>query len=143
MTKGEQYLDSMSYDKKVLRMKKYIQHGRVSTYDHVVSVAKTSLMLNQKLHANADERALVTGALLHDYYLYDWHEPHGHLHGFFHPQKALENAEEDFELTEKEMNIIRSHMWPLTLFHMPKTREAWLVCIADKMVSTHETVLER
>ncbi len=143
MQKGEKYIDRLRYNKKVLQMKNYIQHGSVSTYDHVIDVAKMSLVLNRKMHAGANEEELVTGAMLHDYYLYDWHEPHGHLHGYSHPQTAMENASRDFDLTEKEKNIIRSHMWPLTLFHMPASREAWIVCAADKMVSAQETIFKR
>jgi len=34
-------------------------------------------------------------------------------------------------------------MWPLTPTDMPHSREAALVCMADKMSSSYETVLER
>ena len=47
------------------------------------------------------------------------------------------------DLTDKEKDIIQSHMWPLTPADIPHSREAALVCIADKMSSSYETVLER
>lgn len=56
---------------------------------------------------------LIRGALLHDYFLYDWHNqltPH-HLHGFFHPGVALRNASMDVELTPIEHDIIKKHMF--------------------------------
>ncbi len=138
------YIKKMSRDDRLAQMKEYIQHGRVSTYEHVLSVAKKSVELNRRFHLKADEHQLVKGALLHDYYLYDWHKDHGgRLHGFTHPQTALEMAERDFHLTDRERNMIRSHMWPLTLFHVPKHREAWLLCVADKLVSTSETLYQR
>ena len=34
-------------------------------------------------------------------------------------------------------------MWPLTPTDIPRSREAALVCMADKMSSGYETVLER
>ena len=83
---------------------------------------------------------LIRGALLHDYFLYDWHEKDaGHsLHGFTHPGKALINACEDFNLTDIEKDVIRKHMFPLTLIP-PRYRETVIVCMADKICSVYET----
>ncbi len=128
-------------------MKHHVAHGAVSVFDHAVSVAKLSDKINDRLRLHADRRALLRGALLHDYYLYDWHDCPDrsilHLHGFYHPKVALENARRDFTLSDKEENIIRSHMWPLTIFHLPRCREAAIVCAADKICSLHETILRR
>ncbi len=141
---ADRYFHHLKDDRRVGQMKKYIQHGSVNTYEHVIHVTQMSLKLNQKLHVHADEKQLIKGAMLHDYYLYDWHhnDKEG-LHGFRHPERALQEAERDFHLTDAERNMIRSHMWPLTLFHVPNNRAAWILCLADKIVSTKETVLER
>ena len=69
-------------DAKVLEMKKYLQHGTVSTYDHVERVTLASYWLNRRLHLGANERVLVAGAFLHDFYQYDWHTDSEGLHGF-------------------------------------------------------------
>lgn len=83
-------------------------------------------------------------AFPHDYFLYDWHAYRGRpLHGFAHPKTALKNARQDFDLTKKEENIIESHMWPLLPTRPPKSKEALLVCITDKLCSLHETVMKR
>ena len=124
-------------------MKNYVQHGTVTTYDHCLSVAEMSYRLKEWLHLSVNEEEMIRGAMLHDYFLYDWHHHDGPLHGFYHPVAALANANRDFDLSPREQNIIYSHMWPLTITKLPKSREAWLVSVADKIVSTKETLFQR
>ncbi len=123
--------------------REHIQHGTVTVNAHCINVAKHSLMLADKLKVRTKRRELIRGALLHDYFLYDWHDKDHinpfKLHGFFHPGRALKNATRDFELTEREKDIIRKHMWPMTIIP-PMCREAWIVTAADKWVSLLETL---
>lgn len=121
--------------------KKFIQHGNVTCYEHSVFVTFLSLWLADKLRLSVNRRSLIRGALLHDYFLYDWHtkEKWHRLHGFRHAAFALKNAEQDFTLNEVERNIIRSHMFPLNLT-LPRCRESLLVNLADKSCSLFETV---
>lgn len=123
--------------------REHIQHGTVTVNAHCINVAKHSLMLADKLKVRVKRRELIRGALLHDYFLYDWHDKDHinpfKLHGFFHPGRALKNATRDFELTEREKDIIRKHMWPMTIIP-PMCREAWIVTAADKWVSLLETL---
>ena len=76
-------------------MKRFIQHGRISTYEHVLSVTRLSFYLNRRLHLGASDSELVRGAFLHDFYLYDWHISNSHerLHGFHHPSVALKKMQ--------------------------------------------------
>lgn len=128
---------------RVALMRGCVQHGRVSTWDHCVRVAHASLAAARALHLRVSERELVRAALLHDYFLYDWHEP-GHVgHATRHPVFALRNAREDFDLTPLEENVIASHMWPLPPDRVPRSREAALVCAVDKWCSLGETLLMR
>ncbi len=136
-------LSKLRDDQKVLEMKKYIQHGSISTYDHVESVTRVSYWMNRRFHLGANEKRLVIGAFLHDFYLYDWHKDSEGLHGFYHPGIACRNAVEQFEIDKNVQNIIKSHMWPLTITSLPLCREAWIVCMADKYISTKETLLCR
>ena len=123
----------------------YIQHGTVSVYAHCVSVAIMCLLIVRKLKLRVDERALVRGALLHDYFLYDWHVPDKthRLHGFTHPGTALRNASRDFELGDVEKDMIYCHMFPMTVTHVPRYRESVILCIADKIVATREVIQDR
>ena len=137
-----QILENYLSKEEVRSMQEYIQHGRTSTYAHCINVVKLSYWLNKKFHLNADKGSLLVGALLHDFYLYDWHEKSDwhKWHGFSHPFRAARNAHHIFRIGKQERQIIESHMWPLTLRHMPKSREAVIVCIADKCCSLYETV---
>ena len=74
--------------------KKFLQHGKVSVYTHSVRVAVLSLFLAELLRVKVNEEAMMRGALLHDYFLYDWHEKDDshRWHGFSHARAALKNA---------------------------------------------------
>lgn len=122
--------------------KGFIQHGSVSTYEHSVAVTKMCLRLARWLHISTDKRSLIRGALLHDYFLYDWHKPRteGDLHAFSHAEKALRNASRDFLLNEIERDMIQCHMFPLTL-RPPHFRESAILCLADKVCASRETII--
>ena len=141
----KELLCNLSETEEAVLMKQYIQHGEISTYDHVMSVVRLSFLLNRRFHLGASEAELERGAFLHDFYLYDWHENGylGRLHGLHHPDIALENAKKRYDLTPTEQNIIKSHMWPLTLFSIPQNRAAAIVCLADKICSAYETVVRK
>ena len=89
-------LQQYEEDPRVLEMDQYIQHGCVTTYQHCRNVARVSFWINRRFHVGADETALAVGALLHDFYLYDWHvrKRAGRKHGFCHPALAAKNARE-------------------------------------------------
>lgn len=125
------------------QLEQFTQHGRITTFDHVVRVAALSLRIARRLPVAVSETELARGALLHDYYLYDWHHCENRGHAVNHPVIALGNAVQDFELSRRERNIIASHMWPLPPTRVPQCREAWIVCMADKVCSLQETLFMR
>ena len=130
----------------VQEMKQYTQHGHVSTYDHCKNVAKLSYDINRRFFLNADLRILLVGAMLHDFYLYDWHnEDEGahKFHGFTHAETACDNAIKYFDIDDETKHVIYCHMWPLNPKRIPMSKEAWIVCIADKCVSIYETLFRR
>ena len=139
-------LSGLQTDERVQEMRKFIQHGRVSTYEHCESVARLSYKIDRLLSLHSDLRVLLVGAMLHDFYLYDWHHDDGgahRLHGFTHAQAACANARAYFGIDDRTGHVISSHMWPLNLKKLPLTREAWIVCVADKCVSAYETLFRR
>lgn len=129
----------------VASMKEFIQHGKITTYEHCMKVTETCFKWNRKFRLKAREDVLVEAAILHDFYLYDWHEDSDdhRLHGFFHPKKAANNAKKYFNVKHKTAKAIESHMWPLTITKIPTSREAWILCLADKYCALKETLFER
>ncbi len=135
------HVRELSRDGRMQRSRNFIQHGSTSVYEHSVRVAYYSLSMADFLHLHRDRRELVRGALLHDYFLYDWHEKDKshNLHGFRHPFTALRNAEADFTLSRRERNIILRHMFPL-IPAPPTCLEGWIVCMVDKGCSVYEVI---
>lgn len=133
-------------DSKVQEMGEYIQHGNTSCLEHCLAVAYYSLVFFLFLRISCDFASLIRGALLHDYFLYDWHtrkltDKKGihlfQLHGFTHAQTAYENASKDFDLSRKSCDIIQKHMFPLTLTP-PRCKESIVVSCVDKVCSVYE-----
>lgn len=133
---GADILDSKSYQS----CQNYTQHASVSVYIHSLSVACLCFSIARRLPFQFDESALVRGALLHDYFLYDWHTPkHPHLHGYRHASLALKNASEDFAISPREADMIKKHMFPLNLCP-PRYRESIVLCLADKLCTSVEVL---
>ncbi len=118
---------------------KYRHHGSVSCYEHSVAVTLLSVRMADRLGLNVDMESMVKGALLHDYFLYDWRETGcgRRGHGFHHARCALANAQRDFELTSISCDVIEKHMFPLNI-RLPKYKESVVVSIADKLCATKE-----
>lgn len=121
--------------------KRYLAHSNISVYEHSYNVAKRAYRLAKKKNLDIDYRSLIRGALLHDFYLYDWHKKgEGHrLHGFRHPFIAYKNATKYFKINKIEGNIIKSHMFPLVFWVLPLSKEARLVIKSDRNEAIKET----
>ena len=117
------------------------QHHNSSIYDHVMDVSYFSYRACKFL--KLDYRSAARGALLHDFFLYDWRNhdvpdlPAEKFHGIEHPKIAVANAKKHFNLNDIEEDIIRKHMWPLTLVP-PKYKESFIVSFADTYLASKE-----
>ena len=116
------------------------QHHNSNTYAHVIHVAVLAIKFARFWHIKVDERALVRAALLHDYYLYDWHDKENRKkkHARRHGKYAADNAERDFGINAKIRSFIENHMWPINFFHFPKGVEGWIIVYADKTATFQE-----
>lgn len=119
----------------------FIQHGSTTVKSHCINVAHTAYYMTYKLHINVNEDELIRGALLHDYFQYDWHEKSlkNSIHGYTHGRTALLEAKKDFDLSATERDMIKHHMFPLTP-RAPRSREGAVLCIADKLCAIKETL---
>lgn len=123
----------------VQSMKSFIHHSTISCFEHCLHVAHASYKISRRLHI--DYRSAARGALLHDFFLYDWHvtKLEKGLHGFRHAHFALQNANLFFHLNDLEKEIIRKHMWPLNIVP-PMHIEAFVVVFADKYCTIAEVL---
>lgn len=123
-------------------LKEHTQHMESSRYEHCYAVAYYTYLISKKI--GLDYISATRGAMLHDFYFYDWRkkgvEGQKRFHAYRHPRIALNNANENFELNDVEKDIILKHMWPLTL-KLPKYSESYIVTLVDKYCATREFFL--
>ncbi|MCD6499442.1 MAG: cobalamin-dependent protein [Deltaproteobacteria bacterium] len=128
-----------------LRLKSF-RHHTSSIFEHVQVVSYIAYRVCKRL--GVDYRSAARGGLLHDFFLYDWHNhdlpelAKDKNHGWEHPKIALRNAARYFSLNAIERDIILRHMWPFTLVP-PQYVESYAVCLVDKYVTTKEYLFPR
>ena len=130
-TEFAEQIDDLLHTPAVQNLQYYPHHHRVTRYEHVLLVAQLSFRIARAW--GLDSRAVARSALLHD--LYHGGKDANYLrHSRTHPLTALHNAMNVTTLSEKEQNIIASHMWPLCTAR-PRSREAWLVNAVDTLTA--------
>ncbi len=119
----------------VEKMKQFKQHYNTSCFKHCLEVSFLCYKVCKRLEL--DYVSAARAGMLHDFFLYDWREhqenlPVKGLHAFAHPKIALINSMKVSNLNEKEKDIIKKHMWPVTFFQIPKYRESFIITFIDK-----------
>ena len=114
----------------------YESHHGITRLDHSLNVAKKVYKYAIKYHL--DYISATRGAIMHDFFTNaEFLSNHGLIQGVVHPDIALANAMGEFEVNEKEANMIESHMFPLSIV-LPRSKEAWLLTAVDKMQAVYE-----
>ena len=127
-------------------------HHSTNKYDHLIRVSKLSYKL-AKL-TKSDIASTTRAGVLHDFFYGDRKASiqNSYLN---HPYTSANNAKEVFDITDFEADIIKTHMFHHTLFRSifpiinpdekvkikegkPKSKEAWIVCLSDLIVSAYE-----
>lgn len=134
----EEYLKIVSdilNDSRFLNLKSYVHHG-VNRYEHSLKVSYMAYKYAKK--KNLDYASVARGGLLHDFFENsNTKSSDRFFKTFTHSRIALENANQKFNISELEADIIVSHMFPINKI-IPKHKESWLVSLVDKKVGLCE-----
>ena len=114
---------------------KKIRHHGMTRYDHSLRVAYFSYLVTKAL--KLDYKETTSAALLHDFFTDEVVNKNAVARLRKHPGHAVENAKKYFELSDKQEDIIKTHMFPVT-FTPPKYLESWIVDIVDDVAAIYE-----
>ena len=114
---------------------KNIKHHGLTRYDHSRRVAYFSYLVTKFLRL--DYKETTKAAMLHDFFTTEVENENAILKLRRHPNHAVENSQKYFNLSDKQVDIIKTHMFPVT-FTPPKYLESWIVDIVDDVVSIYE-----
>ena len=123
----------------VQSLKEFGHHIYLTRFQHSFNVSYYNYVVCKFF--GLDAKSAARAGLLHDLFFYDRHTCNdgkgkkNHLRE--HPALALENAEKSFDLNDIEKDIIKKHMFPLTL-KLPKYRETAVIILTDKFCALME-----
>ena len=132
------HIGALLENEQVKKLGDFVQHRCVTRLQHSLDVAYYSFLVARLF--GWDSRSTARAGLLHDLFHYDRHgceavKVKRHWRG--HPQIALQNAREVCELNKIEEDIIKRHMWLITL-RPPRYREGYVVTFVDKYCALRE-----
>lgn len=130
-------IEALLENDQVQKLGEFIQHRCFTRLQHSLDVAYYSFFVSKLF--GWDSKSAARAGLLHDLFLYDRHAEDytGRRHLRRHPMIALENAREICELNKVEEDIIRKHMWLITL-RPPRYKESFVVTFVDKYCALRE-----
>lgn len=113
-------------------------HHKINRLEHSKRVSYYSYKLCKYL--NLDYMASARAGLLHDFFLNKYNNESSLNLLTNHPRIASFNARKHFTLSDKEINIIESHMFPVNIKVLPKYKESVVVSMVDKVAWLYEKV---
>ena len=114
---------------------KFITHHGITRYDHSMRVAYFSYKVSKAL--KLDYKEVTEAALLHDFFLDEVNHESRVERLRHHPECAVKNASKYIDLTEKQVDIIKTHMFPVTCAP-PKYFASWIVDLVDDFAAVYE-----
>lgn len=140
-------------NQKFIETKDDFHHGS-SKYEHLIRVSKCSFILGKIF--KADIKSVTRAGLLHDFFFGSRKTKRENSY-LNHPKTAAKNAKIYFNINRLEEEAITSHMYHHVILKKifpfinrkekakikdfkPKSKEGWIVCISDLLVSIVETI---
>jgi uncharacterized protein len=116
---------------------KNITHHGITRFEHCIRVAYYTYITTKCLHLNY--REATEAALLHDFFTLEVVEENSIRRLRKHPDFAVSNALKYYDLSDLQIDIIKTHMFPIT-FTPPKYLESWIVDLVDDVSAIFEKV---
>lgn len=136
------YISDLVDDNNLQSLHEITHHYHSTRLKHCFYVSYTSYLMAKKMNLNVRETA--RAGLLHDFFLEDYEEIDAMQqgsHAQVHPQIAVVNAENLTPLSEREKDIILSHMFlTCTKSPVPQYKESVIVTMMDKYCAVNEFV---
>ena len=137
----DEYKDTMTElltHEKLKSLNNFSQHYKCTRLKHSIDVSYYSFYIAKLL--KLDYISTAKAGLLHDLYYhkktsFSFKENVKMLRS--HPKEALKNAMEICDLNDMERDIIKRHMWLITL-KPPKYKEGYIVTFVDKYCAAKE-----
>lgn len=112
------------------------KHHSTTRLDHSRRVSFYSYKICKKFEL--DYVSAARGGLLHDFFMNNYSSGDKKDLLINHPEIALYNSKKHFQLNEKEMDIISSHMFPVNIKVKPKFKESYIITFVDKIACMYE-----
>ncbi len=147
----ESLVKDIKNNEQFLKLNEDIHHG-TSKYEHCNRVGYKAYKIAKSYNLNYEKTA--RAGILHDFF---YGQRTDKIENSYtnHPFTSARNAKEVFGISLDEENIIKTHMFPEVVLNninpfaksyekkkiresIPQSKEAWIVCIADFIVSIEE-----
>ena len=116
---------------------KRIKHHGISRYEHSLRVSYYTYIITKGMFLNYKEATIA--ALLHDFFTDEVKEENGFNRLIKHPNIAVDNAKKHFKLSPMQEDIIKTHMFPVSIIP-PKYLESWIVDFVDDGAAIYEKI---
>lgn len=146
----ENLIKDIKNNDKFLKLKEEEHHG-TNRYDHCKKVSYLSYRVSKFL--GLDYESTARAGLLHDFYYGERDDQdNSYLN---HPKVSVKNSKAEFDITFKEEDMIRTHMFFKSFINkfapfiknketvtlketLPNYKEGWIICASDVLVSFSE-----